>query len=90
MASSQSFSRIQRRISLSPLPASPVNRGEPFMTMATREPPSSAVLHAAEHVLQEEELAVADARQAGAEAPGVAPLALSASTASWSVFQSLP
>ena len=36
MASSQSFSRIQRRISLSPRPASPVNSGEPFMTMATR------------------------------------------------------
>src|ERR1017187_1514085 len=36
MVSSQSCSRIQRRISL----ASPVNRGDPFMTMAMRLPPS--------------------------------------------------
>src|SRR5216684_3488806 len=29
---------IQRRISLSPEPASPVNRGEPLKTIASREP----------------------------------------------------
>src|SRR6266446_5671873 len=39
-ASSRSCSRMKRRISLSPLPASPVNSGEPFMMMAMREPPS--------------------------------------------------
>ena len=32
---------IQRRISLSPDPAAPVNRGEPLKTIASREPPSS-------------------------------------------------
>ena len=37
-ASSQSFSMIHRRISLSPEPAPPVNRGEPLKTMARREP----------------------------------------------------
>ena len=42
MASSQSFSMIQRRISDSPEPAAPVNRGEPLKTMARREPPCSA------------------------------------------------
>ena len=41
MASSHSFSRIQRRISLSPLPASPVKSGEPFMTIAMRLPSAS-------------------------------------------------
>ena len=40
MASSQSFSMIQRRISLSPPPASPVKSGEPLKTMARRLPPS--------------------------------------------------
>jgi len=38
MASSWSRSMIQRRISLSPLPAPPVNSGEPLKTMAVREP----------------------------------------------------
>ena len=41
MPSSQSFSMIQRRISLSPEPAPPVNSGEPLKTMASRPPPSS-------------------------------------------------
>ncbi len=41
MASSQSFSMIQRRISDSPEPAAPVNSGEPLKTIARREPPSS-------------------------------------------------
>ena len=47
MASSQSFSMIQRRISLSPEPASPVNSGEPLKTMARREP---SRLHLGDHV----------------------------------------
>ena len=68
MASSQSFSMIQRRISLSPDPASPVKSGEPLKTMASRPPPSSGALHLADHVLEEEERAVVDAGQAGAEA----------------------
>ena len=54
MASSQSFSMIQRRISLSPEPASPVNSGEPLKTM-----PSGCRLLGGfillDHVLEEEE-----------------------------------
>ncbi len=41
MASSQSFSRIQRRISLSPEPQSPLESGEPLKMMAMRLPPFS-------------------------------------------------
>src|SRR3990172_3462430 len=41
MASSQSFSSIQRRISLSPEPQSPLDKGEPLKMMAIR---SAAVL----------------------------------------------
>ncbi len=41
MVSSQSFSRIQRRISLSPEPAAPVKRGEPLKTMPRRLPSPS-------------------------------------------------
>jgi hypothetical protein len=38
-----SFSMIQRRMLLSPLPASPVKSGEPLKTMPMREPsPASA------------------------------------------------
>ncbi len=44
MPSSQSFSKIQRRISLSPEPAAPVNSGLPLKTMASREPPCSTDL----------------------------------------------
>ena len=39
--SNQSFSIIQRRISLSPLPASPVKSGDPLKTIPTRLPLSS-------------------------------------------------
>ena len=67
MASSQSFSMIQRRISLSPEPASPVNSGEPLKTMPRRLPPFFGRLHLGDHVLEEQERAVVDARQAGAE-----------------------
>ncbi len=38
MASSQSFSMIHLRMSLSPEPAPPVKSGEPENTMARREP----------------------------------------------------
>ena len=38
MASSQSFSMIHLRMSLSPEPAPPVKSGEPLKTMASREP----------------------------------------------------
>ena len=61
---------IQRRMLLSPEPASPVKSGEPLKTMASREPPSG--LHLGDHVLQEEKRAVVDTRQAGAEAAVVA------------------
>ena len=46
---------IQRRISLSPEPAAPVNRGEPLKTIASLEPPSSERFHLREHVLQEQQ-----------------------------------
>ena len=68
MASSQSFSMIQRRISLSPPPASPVKSGEPLKTMARRLPPSLRVAHLGEHVLEKEKRAVVHARRARAEA----------------------
>ena len=57
---------MQRRISLSPLPASPVKSGDPFMMIAMRLPPLSG-LGAREHVQQEERLPVADAREPGTE-----------------------
>ena len=41
MPSSQSFSIIHRRISLSPEPAAPVKSGEPLKTISRRPPPSS-------------------------------------------------
>ena len=44
MVSSRSLSKIHRRISLSPLPASPVNRGEPLNTIAIRLPCGSILL----------------------------------------------
>ena len=55
MPSSQSFSMIQRRISLSPEPAPPVNSGEPLKTIARRPPPSLGRLELADHVLEEQE-----------------------------------
>ena len=60
-ASSKSFGGIQRRISISPLPASPVKSGEPYILMATREPPSSRAAEVCQHVQKEQELTVADA-----------------------------
>ena len=72
MASSQSFSMIHWRMLLSPLPASPVKSGEPLKTMAMRLPPSFGGAHLRDHVLQEEQRAIVDARQARAEAAVVA------------------
>ena len=62
MASSQSFSRIQRRISLSPEPQSPLESGEPLKMMAMRLPPFSGGLHLGQHGLQEQQRAVVHAR----------------------------
>ncbi len=59
---------MKRRISLSPLPASPVNSGEPFMMIAIREPPSFGLLRVRQHVQEEQKLPVADARQTRREA----------------------
>ena len=61
MASSQSFSMIQRRMLLSPPPASPVKRELPLWTSATRLPRAGAALHLAQQVGEEEHLAVAGA-----------------------------
>ena len=61
MASSQSFSMIQRRMLLSPWPASPVKSDEPLWTSAMRLPSGVLVLHLREHVGQEQHLAVAGA-----------------------------
>ena len=69
MASSQSFSMIHRRISLSPLPASPVNSGDPLKTIAIRLPPSFRQLHLRQHVLQEQQRPVIDPRQPRPESP---------------------
>src|SRR6185369_11804292 len=66
IASSQSFSMIQRRILLSPWPASPVNSDEPLCTSAMRLPSPfpCSVFHLAQHVGQEQHLAVARPRGA--------------------------
>ena len=78
MASSQSCSMIQRRISLSPLPAPPVKSGEPLKTMAMREPGLSRVpgfqgWNLADHVEQKQQRAVVDSRQLAAVAAEVGP-----------------
>ena len=65
MASSQSFSMIQRRMLLSPWPASPVNRELPLWTSAIRLPSGVVPLHLGELVGQEEHLAVAAAGDEG-------------------------
>ena len=61
MASSQSFSMIQRRMLLSPWPASPVNSDEPLWTSAMRLPSVVSCFILREHVGQEQHLAVARA-----------------------------
>ena len=68
MASSQSFSMIQRRMLLSPCPASPVKRELPLWTSAMRLPADVLIvfrLHLAQHVGQEHHLTVAGARDEG-------------------------
>ena len=59
MASSQSFSMIQRRMLLSPWPASPVKSEEPLCTSAMRLPSGVPCFILLQHVGQEEHLAVA-------------------------------
>ena len=72
MASSQSFSMIHLRMSLSPEIAPPVKSGEPLKTMARREPCLCSAgrtgSRLSPHVLQEEQRAIVHARQPGAEA----------------------
>ena len=59
IASSQSFSMIQRRMLLSPWPASPVKSDEPLWTSAMRLPSWCALLHLGQLVDQEHKLPVA-------------------------------
>ena len=59
MASSQSFSMIQRRMLLSPCPASPVKSELPLWTSAMRPAERGVPLHLGELVGEEEHLAVA-------------------------------
>jgi hypothetical protein len=64
MAASQSFSMIQRRMLLSPCPASPVKRGTVVdFGEAAAEP--GLVFHFREHVGQENHLSVAGAGEEG-------------------------
>ena len=50
MASSQSFSIIQRRMLLSPWPASPVKRELPLWTSAIPAAQRGVLFHLADHV----------------------------------------
>ena len=61
MASSQSFSMIQRRMLLSPWPASPVKRELPLWTSAMRLPSGVFALHLAQHIGKKHHLAVTGA-----------------------------
>ena len=81
---------MYRRISLSPLPASPVKSGEPFMMMAMREPPSFGFFDVGEHVKQEQELAVAYPRQPRTEPAQRTAFVLSPDRSRSSRFQSFP
>jgi hypothetical protein len=65
MASSQSFSMSQRRMLLSPWPASPVKSDEPLWTSAMRLPSGVSWFIFESHVGQEEHLAVAGAGDEG-------------------------
>jgi hypothetical protein len=97
MASSQSFSMIQRRMLLSPWPASPVNSDEPLCTRCDAGTESGVVLHLGDEVGEEHQLAVAAAgdqssspgRRRGDDEAGVDDL-LAPPKRSWSVFQLLP
>ena len=61
MASSQSFSMIQRRMLLSPWPASPVKSERAVVDLGDAAAERRVVLHLREHVGEEEHLAVAGA-----------------------------
>ena len=94
MASSQSFSMIHLRMSLSPEPAPPVNSGEPLEDDGK---PGAVLLlggsygfELGDHVLQEQQRAVVDARQAGAEAAVEATLSCSRWISFCCFFQSTP
>ena len=80
---------MKRRISLSPLPASPVNSGEPFMMMAMREPPSFGSFACASMCSRNRSWPSLIRGSPGAKRPA-APRSCSARTASSSRFQSLP
>ena len=58
MASSQSFSMIQRRMLLSPCPASPVKSAAAVVDLGDA---AAAPLHLAQHIGEEHHLAVAGA-----------------------------
>ena len=69
---------MKRRISLSPLPASAGEERRAVHDDRDPRPALSRVLLVREHVQQEEELPVADPRQAGPEPAGGAPVVLAA------------
>ena len=58
---------IQRRISDSPDPAAPVNRGEPFEHYRQAGTAFFGAFHFGDHVLEKEEASVVDSRYAGTE-----------------------
>ncbi len=72
MASSQSFSMIQRRISLSPEPGCAGEQGRAIEDDGQPRAAFFGVLHLADHVLKKKEGAVIDARQPRAEPPAEA------------------
>ena len=80
---------MKRRISLSPLPASPVNSGEPFMMIAMRAPPWSGALARASMCSRNR---VWPSLMRGSPGPNrpVAPRSCSSVTVSLSRFQSFP
>ena len=65
IASSQSFSMIQRRMLLSPWPASPVNRELPVVHLGDAAAECGVLLHLGELAGQEQHLAVAGAGHQG-------------------------
>ncbi len=72
MASSQSFSSIQRRISLSPLAGVACEERGAIHDDGDAAAALGRVLHARQQVLQEEQLPVADARRACSKAASLA------------------
>jgi hypothetical protein len=80
---------MYRRISLSPLPESPVKSGDPFMMIAMREPPSFASLAWASMCSRNKSCPSLMRGRPGPKRPA-APRSCSARTAASSRFQSLP